>query len=188
MARKFTFSPGIFFSIAILLLILPFQWVFAMWVAALVHELFHLAALYLCKEIPLHAGIYAGLAKIQIPGMSRKKELFCTLAGPLGSLLLLLLSPWVPRIAICVAVQSAYNLLPIYPLDGGRALSCLLSMLLPPPRAKRVLQYFENGVLAIVLLLGIYGSFVLELGLLPLIIAITLYFRTKSGKMLAKRL
>ena len=188
MARKLTFSPGLFFSIAILLLILPFPWVFAMGVAALVHELFHLAALYLCKEMPQNAGIYAGVAMIQIPEMSRKKELLCSLAGPVGSMLLLLFARWIPRIAICAALQSAYNLLPIYPLDGGRALSCLLSMLLPPPKAKSVLQYFENGVLAVVLLLGVYGSFGLELGLLPLIIAITLYFRTKSGKILAKRL
>ena len=188
MARKFNFSPGIFFAIAILLLVLPFRWVFAMAIAALVHELFHLLALYLCKEMPLNASIYAGVAMIRIPEMSRKKELFCSLAGPIGSMLLLFFAPWIPRIAICAALQSSYNLLPIYPLDGGRALSCLLSMVLPPPKAKTVLQYFEDGVLVAVLLLGAYGSFVLELGLLPLIVAITLYFRTKSGKILAKKL
>ena len=61
--------------------------------------------------------------------MSPGRELICILAGPAASLLLLCLARIFPRVAICGLIQGCYNLLPIAPLDGGRALHCLLSLL-----------------------------------------------------------
>ena len=59
--------------------------------------------------------------------MTAGGELLCALAGPFGSLLLALLLRHVPELAICGLIQGVYNLLPLYPLDGGRALRCLFS-------------------------------------------------------------
>lgn len=53
---------------------------------------------------------------------SRGAEILSALAGPAGSFLLLSLYRVAPHIAICGLIQGMYNLLPVYPLDGGRAL------------------------------------------------------------------
>jgi Zn-dependent protease len=54
------------------------------------------------------------------------QEAFCALAGPMGSFLVLLMSEVLPEAALCGLFQGAYNLLPIYPLDGGRISLCVL--------------------------------------------------------------
>lgn len=60
--------------------------------------------------------------------MSTGRELIAVLAGPAASLLLLSLVRVFPRVAICGLIQGIYNLLPIYPLDGGKALRCLMAL------------------------------------------------------------
>ena len=58
--------------------------------------------------------------------MSPIREAICALAGPLGSFSLLLISEYFPEAAVCGLIQGAYNLIPVYPLDGGRLMRCLL--------------------------------------------------------------
>jgi len=101
-------------------LLLPAKvWLAALF-AASVHELFHLAALWLLggQVIQLRLGICG--AKIVTLPMSRGREVLCALAGPVGSFTLLALASHYPLAALFGFMQGAYNLLPIYPLDGGR--------------------------------------------------------------------
>ncbi len=172
--------------VAASLLLLPIHWIIAAVFAASFHELCHWAAIRLCSREKSSLQLYAFGARLPLPEMSRGKELLCTLAGPAGSLTLLLLVRWLPRVAICAALQSVYNLLPVYPMDGGRAIYCLLSLLLPPPTAEKICCIIENCCFVCLLLLGFYGTFFLKLGLLPLLLAGSMILRGNFVKMPCK--
>ena len=118
--------------------------------------------------------------------MGLRQEFFCALTGPLGGLCLLPFLRWIPRIAICAGVQSLYNLLPVYPLDGGRALRCIVLRYLPADKAAYLLIWTSRIFLSGILLLGLLAAVKYHLGLLPLVVAIILCIRSKNRKIPCK--
>ena len=177
MNKPFVFAkPELLFALAILLLLLPLQWVFAWFGAVAFHEACHYWALRLCGN-PIY-GIKLTLsgAYIETEELSRGKGCICALAGPLGGFLLLLFARWLPRMAVCALFQSAYNLLPIFPLDGGRALRCALGATTAGEWACLILEWC---VLLAIAVFGIYGCIFLKLGIMPLIFAGILFFKAK---------
>lgn len=117
---------GFYVLSAAALLILPLPWITAILVSSLVHELGHYLALRFIGVPIAGLGLTAGGAYLHVGEMNPMQEASAALSGPLGGLSLLLLSRWIPRTAICAAIQSAYHLLPLYPLDGGRAVRGLV--------------------------------------------------------------
>lgn len=180
------FSGAFLILGALMLLVLPLKWLMAAAFAAAVHEGFHWLAIKLSggRVRNLHIGTTG--AVMELEPLSHGKELFCALAGPIGGLLLLLFAKWLPRTAICAAIQSAYNLLPLFPLDGGRALRCGAKLLLPPKVANHLCQIVEVVVRIALCCLGIWATFFWNLGILPLLMALVTLFRTFSEKLLAK--
>ena len=116
---------------AFLLLTLPLNWLLSALAAAAFHELCHGAAILLLGGRIWGVRIGAGGAVMETEPLSSGKELVCALAGPAGSLLLVLTFRIFPRVAVCALVQGAFNLLPVFPLDGGRALRCALARFCP---------------------------------------------------------
>lgn len=53
------------------------------------------------------------------------RNVLCILAGPCLGALPLLAMKWIPRTAVCSLVLTVYNLVPLWPLDGGRVLKIL---------------------------------------------------------------
>ena len=186
MFRQYDFHPAFFIGLAIVFLILPLQWLLALITAALFHELCHLVALKLCGGQFRSIQFADRGAVIRASPLSAGKALFCSLAGPIGSLLLLPLARRLPRLAVCAAIQSAYNLLPLRGLDGGHALYYFLTLLLPPHAAQKICRVTQQLFLILLILFCLYASLILRLGWLPILAAVDLLIRGTRGNIPCK--
>lgn len=129
-------SPFAFLMGALLLLTLPLPWLAAAVAAASIHEAGHLLAIRLLGADARKIQVGSTGAKIHTAFSEPWREFLCAAAGPAAGLLLLTAVRWFPRTAVCGLVQSAYNLLPVYPLDGGRMLCSALKEWLPAKAEK----------------------------------------------------
>lgn len=175
-------APAIFVTLALSLLIMPLRWLLAAILAAAVHEFCHILVLRLFKRRIYSIEIGFGGIILHTEPLTPHEELICALSGPLGGLALLLAARWIPMTALCAAFQSIYNLLPVYPSDGGRALRCGIRILLPLSIADRLCNTIEILFLTGAALLGIYGSFRLHLGIMPFVIAFILIWKKLRSK------
>lgn len=113
---------------AVLILLLPLNWVLASVTAATVHELFHLFFLKLSR-VPVYSLRIGGRGALLETGtMESRQEFFCALAGPMGSLMLILLLRILPRTALCGLVQGIFNLIPLGESDGARILQSAMGL------------------------------------------------------------
>lgn len=135
---------------AVLLMILPLRWLIAAFLAGSFHELCHYLAIRAAggevEEIVIRNG---GAAMVTTP-LTPGRELLCSLAGPVFSTILVLFAGYIPLTALCALVQSAFNLLPMYPMDGGRALKSAAQILLPHIDPERICRF--SGFLCVILL------------------------------------
>lgn len=151
-----TIDARLFYFAAILFLIIPASWLLAAVIAALFHELCHLMVIVLLGEAVHHIHISLSGIEIQTSFSGIKKELLAALAGPLGSFSLLLLCHVWPHLALCAFAQGVFNLLPLYPLDGGRILLCILRLCVPT-KAEKLFRNCTIITMAMLLVLGVAG-------------------------------
>lgn len=167
--------PGFFLSLAFGLLLLPISWVFAWLTAALWHEMCHFLALRMTK-CPIYAVSFSfGQIRMETENLAGIKMAVCALAGPLGGLLLLLLADIWPQIALCAFIQSLYNLLPVEPLDGEKALRGILAGFWQEDDV----SHFLKGIryLIILFLLIVCTVCTINYGKLPLICFVALFLK-----------
>lgn len=175
-------SGGFYVVSAILLLILPLPWITALFLSSLIHELSHLFVIKLTGVPVFGLRVTAGGAYLLTADMTPLQETICSLAGPVGALLLLLISGWIPRTAICAAVQSAYHLLPLYPLDGGRAIQGLTRYFGLP----QIIPLLLEWVVILFLFLAAICFLQSVLGIWLFVGAVAIIFRVFREKYLAK--
>lgn len=116
---------------------------------------------------------------------SAGREVLCALAGPLGGFLLLFLLHSAPRIALCAFVQSVCNLIPVYPLDGGRALYGFLSQW-NYKGADAAINKIGLAVLSILLLLAVWISVRFRFGVLPMVVVLSLIVKARKNTLQRK--
>lgn len=184
---RIVLSASFLYILAGAILLVPIYWIAAWLLALTIHELCHYVALKLCGANVSHIRLGGNGIVMETQQLSYGKEAICAYAGPLGALLILLFARYVPRTSICTIVLSAYNLLPIFPLDGGRGLGCALKARLPENVALCIMRHIENAVLALIAMLMCYAVWKLDLGILPALVAIILLCRSKRIKFPCKK-
>lgn len=158
---------AVFFWISCLLLLIPLDWLLAALLAALFHEACHIAVLLLLGGNIRRIQISLTGCVIESSAPGDLQSLCSILAGPAGSLLLVLLYRTVPKMAVCGLLHGLYNLLPLYPLDGGRMLQLLLIRFLPE-KADAVLLV-TGRILCTVILIAVILA---PVGLFPVILVL----------------
>ena len=113
---------GFFPVLALMLLLFPVRFLVGVLLAALIHELGHLLALKIAGGRVLSIRLRSFGARIEAAPMSPGRTALCALAGPAAGALTIFAYKTFPELALAGLVQTVFNLLPVYPLDGGRAL------------------------------------------------------------------
>ena len=155
--------------VALSLFVLPVSWVLGWAIAAGIHELFHIIAIRICRVKILSFGLVSSGAVIQTEAMPPLKEGLCALAGPVGGLISILFLRVMPQIAVCAVVQSVYNLIPVYPLDGGRAFRCLIALLAGEELTEKISKLTSITTIALIGVLSSGFAYRYQLGLMAVV-------------------
>lgn len=167
---KIQVSAGAILLCAALLLFLPLQWIGAALLAVLIHESCHAIAVYLLGGSIRRIFIGCrGMVMETLP-MSGVRELICVIAGPVGSIMLIAVAPRLPRTAICGFIHGIYNLIPLFPLDGGRVIRNVFYSFLSPPLAHKVFLWSQRVVSVFILVAT--AILTLRLGVVPLVLGL----------------
>jgi len=165
---KVEISTGVFLLLPAALLLLPFRWVLAFLLAITIHETGHYVALRLCK-LPIFALEITPLGvTMQTCEMQGRETVLCALAGPLFALSFTVFSKIIPCTAVCILIQSLFNLLPIYPLDGGRVLRVMLRKLFSDDRKA---MCCERWILCLTGIFCLYVLYQLRFGIVCTLLA-----------------
>lgn len=175
---KVVYKTDFVLAVCLACLLLPLKLVIAWLLAACIHELGHYSALRLTGTAVYRVSVGATGARMETEPMPPWKTVICALAGPLSGLLLVFAFRRLPLLAICGILQSCINLLPLFPMDGGRVLRCLLEKL-PVKRPEVMCAAIESAVMSILLLLAAYLSMRLLMGPLPIMAVVFLCIKRK---------
>lgn len=124
-------DPAVFLLLPFALLILPLRWICAAALAALIHEIAHLACVITLggRIQEIRIGPRGTVIHAYLPDLAA--HCISIAAGPVSSLFLSFFAESYPELAFCGFLQGQYNLLPVLPLDGGRLACHLLNHFAP---------------------------------------------------------
>lgn len=167
--KTISVDKACFFLWLLIPLLLPLKWVFGWTVAALVHEIGHFVVLYIfgVKIYSVHIGVFG--TRIETAAIHPSVEAICALTGPIFGLLTLFFKEHIPYVSLAAFLQSMYNLLPVFPLDGGRALQSLLYCFLKKKAVMKITCWLSVFTFIFVVVCGVWATCNYQLGVLPVI-------------------
>lgn len=174
-------QPATYLLWALLLLILPVEWLAAAVTAAVVHELGHIFLLYFSGGKVTGIKVRSDGCVIETGSMGFWSQFFSILAGPTGSFGLLCLCNIMPKVALCGFFQGIYNLLPVLPFDGGRLVR-LLTYRFCPKQSDIILSFMTVVVCLFILSLAAWLTVFASAGLWPTIMALMFNIRMMLRK------
>lgn len=122
----------------------------------LMHELSHMImAIILDVDIQEISLMPIGVNAKYEGKISNKKELFVSLAGPIASMIFAILYNNKLYFIINICIFS-FNILPIYPLDGGRILRIILKFIFGDRIGIKVSQYISCILIFVLLVISIF--------------------------------
>ena len=139
-------NPGFLLLAAFLFFAGGWAAVAALFSAILAHELGHLAAMMISGAEVRRVRIGAAGPVIEFAGeLTGRQEMGITAAGPLAGAAFAMLCFWMGTPYFCYVglismLATAFNLLPVYPMDGGRLAFLLLCGAMPEKTASGVLR------------------------------------------------
>ena len=135
------------------------------------HEAGHLLALTLLRVRVHKLRLTCSGAILVSEPLRYSREMIAAAAGPaVNALLLALFAKAEPQIAFVNLLLLSYNLLPFYPLDGGRILRALLHLLFSAGSAE-VIERIVCGACCLFLLFGaVWLTCVRHTGLWPIVV------------------
>lgn len=166
MINKIRVSSGAILLVAVLMFFDSMEVLYYAALSVFIHELGHYLAIRQCGQRVRRLNIEAFGVSMDIGSAATyKNEIIIAAAGPAASLMLTLFSAIAGRVfeftagytlSGISACMLALNILPIYPLDGGRIMAAAISSAKGPMAAEKA-ACVSSCVFALVLMaLGIY--------------------------------
>ena len=179
-------SGWFFVFLAVILLTVPLPWILAAVLAALFHEFCHIAVILILGGKIHGFMLYPGGAVLEVSDLNPGRELLSAAAGPAGSFLLMIFVSSFPRLCVCGLIQGLYNLLPIYPLDGGRILSCGLRIFMCEAETEKISRVVEKVTVSALIVFSVLGCFCYSWGYQAAILIFLGIFKGFYGKIPCK--
>ncbi len=176
---KIYLSPATLIYFAIALILCHDLSLIAIFSAVIVHELTHLIALWILGGEIISINITPLGLSIERSGLlSHTSELIMSLSAPIMNLILAVIFFYF-NLDTCTTGANLglglLNILPIFPLDGGKAFHALLHTVLSPIKAAQISELVTHIFLVSFWMIGIAIALVINGGLSMLMLSVGLF-------------
>lgn len=146
--------------------------------AMVCHEIGHLLIMYLTGVNVQEVRFRAAGAVIRGRFSGYRQEMICAAAGPFFSFLLgFVCLRFAPKLAMISWLLGITNLLPVYPLDGGRILRAILLSCMPEEKITPVLRSVTGVVCCLLMICACWVAVEWQAGLWPVFAALVVLWR-----------